>query len=311
MVACVIRTLLVGDCMPAIEALKQHATDRVDLQVTRLPHLSHEASRLQTVGHDIAVINLPRQDADRLNIITLLHEQAPWLPILLIDDGIEPSLMARAIRYGAEDVIHPPLINPEGLLRAMLISIERKRSVENRILNARRDELTGLGNQRLLEERFGRAIARADRHDTLVALVAIELDQSSQFSTSVEQSIDTILPIIGERLTREIRQTDTLARTRHVGFTWLVEELKSINDVDILVGRLPELLTTSLYAAGREVLITASVGVAVSPFHGRDFKTLLDLAEAAMIDVASLNGDGLLMPPLPPAIERIRTTPLF
>jgi GGDEF domain-containing protein len=97
----------------------------------------------------------------------------------------------------------------------------------------------------------------------------------------------------------DIRKTDTLARTRDNGFTWLVEGLAAINDISALIDRLPTRLSMPFSIDDRDVCITASVGVAICPFHGCDFPMVHAMAEAAMLDVATVSGDGLLMLPLP------------
>lgn len=299
-----IRALLFGNDL-SISSLEHSSAQAIEIQVSRSLSLADTVRQVHREAFDVILVNPSLSEEEELDTIRDLHEQMSWLPILLINDSNEPGFIAKAVQHGAQDVIPLSATCEDAFQRLLLTSIERKRSEQHRIRHARTDELTGLGNRLLLEERFGRAMARADRHETLVALVAIELDQPEELSE--RRCIDHLLPLIGKRLAREIRQTDTLARTRNAGLTWLVEDLASISDVDVLVGRLPELLSTSFCPDGREVLVTASVGVAVSPFHGRDFKTLLDLAEAAMLDVANLSGDGLLMPPLPPAIEKARS----
>ena len=108
-----------------------------------------------------------------------------------------------------------------------------------------------------------------------------------------------MLSSVGQRLLGETRQIDTLARTRDHGFTWLVEDLPAIDDISALVNRLPSQLARPFLLDGKEIRLTASAGVAICPFHGRDFQTVHGMAEAAMLDVSTISGDALLMPPLP------------
>jgi predicted signal transduction protein with EAL and GGDEF domain len=91
---------------------------------------------------------------------------------------------------------------------------------------------------------------------------------------------------------------DTLARTRSFGFTWLVEGLSAIDDVEVLVNRMPKQLARPFSIQGERVSVTASVGIALAPYHGRSFREVHSMAEAAMFDVWSISGDALLMPPI-------------
>lgn len=304
----VVQALLVGDALGTAISSCTPPSSLIELDLTMVDASSDASHQLQQTRFDIVLVNLADHEDDLIDAIRKLNEQASSTPILVIGRSDEVTFVTKAIHAGAQDVIPISILSRYMLNRTILASIERKQLEQHRICNAHKDELTGLANRMQLEERFGRAMARADRHATLVALVAIDLDQPEELvKCHGHQTIDHLMPLVGERLTHEIRETDTLARTRNAGFTWLVEDLAVINDVDVLVGRLPDLLTSPFHLDGLRVLITASVGVAVSPFHGRDFKTLLDMAEAAMLDVATLNGDGLLMPPLPSAVEKSRS----
>lgn len=274
-------------------------------QTRSFEEASHKLRRRQ---FDVLVINSGYSATDHIHMIKGLREQADQVPIVVISDSDDPSFAPRAVHHGAQDVILSSTAEPGALQRAILTSIERKRQEQHRMCHSRRDELTGLANYVLLEERFERALARADRHATLVALVAIDLDQPEDLiAFHSRQTIDRLMPLIGKRLAGDIRETDTLARTRATGFTWLVEGLALTNDIAVLVDRVPGLIADSFNIDGRAIHVTASVGVAVCPFHGRNFPTLLKMAEAAMLDVANLNGDGLLMPPLPTIAEKSRS----
>jgi len=303
MTTTITKALLIGDEAASVES--------IGLQIIQARTLE-EASLLLRKRHvDVILVNLKCSDVDQIEAIRNLYEQMESIPIVVLSDSAESEFVLQAIRHGAQDVMPLAGLSLDVLGRAVRTSIERKRLEQHRILHSREDELTGLANRCLLEERFERAMARADRQATLLALVAIELDQPKPLlERHGHDCFDRLMPLIGERLTTEIRETDTLARTRDVGFTWLVEGLSAINDISALVDRLPRVLADPFDLDYREVRVTVSVGVAICPFHGRNFSTLLKMAEAAMLDVSILNGDGLLMPPLPSMIKESRSTSL-
>lgn len=306
-----IKALLIGDNLMMVAPSLNPSAQPVSILWTRSGTLGEASVHLRQRRFDIVLVNLTGTDTDQIDTIQDLHEQIDSTPIVVISSSDDPAFVSLAVRQGAQDVMPSSTLEPSVLERTMMTSIERKRLEQYRIRHARKDTLTGLANRLLLEERFGRAMARADRHATLVALVAIDLDQPKQLiEFHGRHAVDHLMPLIGKRLMSEIRETDTLARTRDAGFTWLVEGLGTINDISILVDRLPKLLANSFNLGYREVRVTASVGVAVYPFHGRDFPTLHKMAEAAMLDVATLNGDGLLMTPLPAIAENSRAVPL-
>lgn len=273
------------------------------LQLFRAEGLDEATVRLR--DGRIAAILWDRPDADA---IAWIGARADNLPILVIDREDTIDVAGRAIDLGAEDVLLADDLAPHSLRRRIDLAIARKASGRKRLQQVRWDELTGLANSALLEERFARALARADRFATLVSLVALELDDVDQMVDDQGWPIaERLLPMVGERLQGEIRQTDTLARTREHGFTWMVEGLAALDDINTLVDRLPKHLAKPFVIDDREIRLTASIGVAICPLHGQDFHTVHGMAEAAMLDVASISGDGLLMPP---PIRSMRSTPL-
>lgn len=306
-----IKALLIGDDLAMIEKLWRSSTEPIDVHMIRAQSLADACFHLRHRQMDVVVAHLTGPDDEQIDTVRDLHKQLDSIPIVVISDSENPAFVFQAVQQGAQDVLPSETTAPDTLQRVLLTSIERKRLEQDRIRHAREDRLTGLANRLLLEERFERAMARADRQATLVALVAIDLDQPTELiELHGRGTVEHLMPLIGERLMSEIRETDTLARTRNAGFTWLVEGLAAINDISTLVDRLPRLLAYPFNLGYREVRLTVSVGIAVFPFHGRDFPALLKMAEAAMLDVATLNGDGLLMPPLPTMAEKDRLAAL-
>ncbi|MDH3663503.1 MAG: diguanylate cyclase [Alphaproteobacteria bacterium] len=266
-----------------------------NLQPFSVPDL--EAAAAQLRNRRVDVILLGRGEAAG---IAELRASAAERPILLVTDDPGIDSARHMIGAGAEDVLLPADLKGKNLGRRIALAIARKAFERQLLCHAREDALTGLANGALLEERFIRALARADRHATLVGLVAIDLDGFDGLIAHHGQKVaDGLLSSVGQRLLGETRQIDTLARTRDHGFTWLVEDLPAIDDISALVNRLPSQLARPFLLDGKEIRLTASAGVAICPFHGRDFQTVHGMAEAAMLDVSTISGDALLMPPLP------------
>ena len=293
-----IKALLVENSRENSRLVADWLGGQTGISVIRASRLLDASTFLRQQLFDVVLLDLP-DPADVASIRCLL-DAAPTLPIVVITASEDPTTACQAVRQGAQDVVFGRVATASCLQRTILASIERKRQEQHKIRYARVDEPTGLANLLLLEERFERAKARADRQATLIGLVAIDLDRVDELLDRCGRAIlDRWLPLVGARLMTEVRRTDTLARTREFGFTWLVEGLSAIDDISVLVNRLPRLLAEPFTVDRQEIRATASVGVAISPFHGRQFGELHAMAEAAMFDVASMSGDGLLMPLLP------------
>lgn len=271
-----------------------HRPDEPKLQAFGVQDLDVAASHLRQ--HQVDAILLSQADGASM---TWLQSISTDLPILVVAEEGDLERARHATSLGAEDVLLPADLTGAGLSYRVGLAIARKSFEREQRRHARNDQVTGLANTTLLEERFGRALARADRFATLVGLVAIDIDGTDRLIDRFgQQGTDRLLAMIGQRLLGETRQMDTLARTRDHGFTWLVEGLPAIDDIKALVNRMPKQLARPFSLQGEKVQVTASVGVALAPFHGRNFRSVHSMAEAAMLDVWSISGDALLMLPV-------------
>lgn len=283
---------------------RAETADRPDLQIIHAPNLEEATRELRTGAIDTVLLNQGEAET-----VASVRAHAADLPILMLARESAIEIAQAAIAQGADDVLLPTDLAGDGLERRVSLAIARKSYETDRLRHAREDAVTGLANGTLLEERFVRAMARADRSSTLVGLVAIDLDGFDDVVARHGRSVaDRLLSLVGMRLLGETRQTDTLARTRDHGFTWMVEGLASIDDISALVNRLPASLNEPFSVDDRTIRLTASGGVAICPLHGRDFATVQGMAEAAMLDVSAISGDGLLMLPVPLVSKPLRPT---
>jgi diguanylate cyclase (GGDEF)-like protein len=131
-------------------------------------------------------------------------------------------------------------------------------------------------------------------------VLAIEPDGYPQ---AVEQMgrafVDALLRAVAGRLQANIRRSDTLARVRECGFVALLEGLGSAAS-DALPGKLRRLMAPAFCIDGQELCLTASVGIALFPAHGRRLDELLELAEGALFDAVLADGDGCRVAAVPP-----------
>jgi diguanylate cyclase (GGDEF)-like protein len=145
------------------------------------------------------------------------------------------------------------------------------------------DQLTGLPNDTLLRDRLTRAIARARRNQTQLAIMSFELDRFADVSDTLGPTIaDRLLIEVGERLGETIRPTDTVARRGGEQFTLLLPDLQEPSQATAFLRRLRDRLREPFHAPLRDLLVTASVGIALYPWDGEDGETLLRSASSAL-----------------------------
>ncbi|HEY2346171.1 MAG TPA: EAL domain-containing protein [Xanthomonadaceae bacterium] len=167
---------------------------------------------------------------------------------------------------------------------------EKKRAEQELRYLANFDTLTGLPNRALLSERLARAIVRARRHDTMVAVLFLDLDRFKEINDSLGHTAgDRILKAVASRLQATTSPTDTVSRLGGDEFTVVVEDIAS-DEAAYQVAR------NILAAFGRplivdersEVTITPSIGISLYPAHGLAPTDLLKHADTAMYQAKAI-----------------------
>jgi len=153
------------------------------------------------------------------------------------------------------------------------------------------DALTDLPNRVLLHDRLQQAIRAAQRDQTAVALLIMDLDRFKEVNdTFGHHTGDQLLEQLGERLGSVLRGSDTIARLGGDEFAVLLPTA-TLEDANHIAARLLELLEEPFNLGGLQLEIDASIGIALSPEHGTDADTLLRRADVAMY-IAKRNGSG-------------------
>ena len=157
------------------------------------------------------------------------------------------------------------------------------------------DSLTGLPNRTFHKELIKRSIEHAKRHKEIFALIYIGLDNFQRINDTLGHSIgDLLLKAVADRLTNSLRKSDYVARSdegetvnlvSRVGgdeFIVLAHDLNHAQDAAIASRRLLREISAAYDLSGREVFMTASIGIALYPDDGTDVDDLLKNAEKAM-----------------------------
>src|SRR5678816_2348160 len=148
---------------------------------------------------------------------------------------------------------------------------------------ATHDSLTGLPNRTLLRDRFGHAIALARRHQTMAALVFLDLDNFKSVNDSLGHPRgDELLRTVGDRLTKVLRDSDTVCRQGGDEFLILLGDVRDSSDVSEIGAKLLAQLSAPFQLDGLEVSTSGSIGIAMYPADGADFDELLKRADIAM-----------------------------
>jgi len=160
---------------------------------------------------------------------------------------------------------------------------ERIRAEADLARMAHYDTLTGLPNRALLQARLKRAMARADRGETLLALMFLDLDQFKEINDSLGHAIgDAVLKETASRLESCVRATDTVARLGGDEFTILLEDVRNVDEIRSVAEKLLLAIAERAQVAGHELHLSTSIGVTVYPLDDLEIDTLLRNADLAM-----------------------------
>ena len=254
---------------------------------------------LNQAGH--AALGLtPGASIDSVN---LMEHFAPWAARLVLEEAI-PSAIRDGVWLGETALLGPDraeipvsqiiIAHRSSSGRLLFLSTiardirDRKRAEERLARLAQFDALTGLPNRDLFRDRLTQAMQRARRHERLLALLFIDLDNFKDVNDTLGHSAgDQLLKEIGRRLERCLRSQDTVGRLGGDEFTVLIEDLASIEQLQVVLDKLLAELAIGVPLGGTEVFVTASIGATLYPLGDADTEALLKQADAAMYQAKS------------------------
>ena len=154
------------------------------------------------------------------------------------------------------------------------------------------DQLTGLPNRLLLQDRFERAAAYADGEGNSVALLFIDLDNFKYINDVFGHIMgDRVLRTVAQRLRDWLHVTDILSRHGGDEFVVVMSGIKDVSTVARAAENIVRLLREPLEIAGQVFHVGGSVGITLYPTDARDFDSLLRQADMAMYQAKAAGRD--------------------
>lgn len=163
----------------------------------------------------------------------------------------------------------------------MILLFLEDQIAQNKYL-ALHDELTGLPNRRLFQDRFRMVLERSTRSGRPAALLLVDLDHFKDVNDRFGHHVgDLLLQAVGQLLTTRLRRSDTVARTGGDEFSIILADTE--RDAAFSVKNiLEELLKQPLKIAGHTISAAASIGFAVYPDNGSGADALCIAADRSM-----------------------------
>jgi diguanylate cyclase (GGDEF)-like protein/PAS domain S-box-containing protein len=162
------------------------------------------------------------------------------------------------------------------------VAIEQAGSRRDLEYRAYHDELTGLPNRALLNDRLTHALKRSERDQSAIAVLFLDLDRFKIVNDSLGHDAgDRLLIQVAQRMTEGLRASDTVARLGGDEFVVVVEDVKDDLEVHAAVQRVAAILEQPFEVDSETLFVSASIGVSVARDEA-DATELLREADDAM-----------------------------
>jgi diguanylate cyclase (GGDEF)-like protein/PAS domain S-box-containing protein len=179
----------------------------------------------------------------------------------------------------------------DGYLVAVVDITERQKAEARIAYMAHHDGLTNLANRELYQERLREALEQSEPDHQRVAVLCVDLDLFKNVNDSFGHPMgDRLLKMVAERLRSEVRGNNLVARLGGDEFAVILASDVSPNEVSDHAARLIKVLSARYDIDGMEVVIGASIGIALSPGDGGTCEELMRNADMALYRAKSDGG---------------------
>jgi diguanylate cyclase (GGDEF)-like protein/PAS domain S-box-containing protein len=162
--------------------------------------------------------------------------------------------------------------------------ITERKNIEAEVVRlAHYDGITNLPNRALFMDRLNQELKKSNRSNKPLALMMLDLDRFKEVNDTLgHQKGDLLIKLVGERLLRCIRETDTLGRLGGDEFMILLTDLHQLTDVEVIAHKILNCVAEPCELDGELAYITASIGITLYPYDSLDMDSLFKQADQAM-----------------------------
>jgi diguanylate cyclase (GGDEF)-like protein/PAS domain S-box-containing protein len=190
-------------------------------------------------------------------------------------------------RRGWVSAVYRPHLDENGSVAGvigLIRDITQRKEAEQQIeYQAYHDALTGLANRRLFQEHLSLALALAQRRNSMVAVLFLDLDHFKLVNDSLGHSVgDELLREIARRLRATVRDGDTVARVGGDEFTIVLQDVSRGDAAAVVAQKVLRTIAEPMDVSGHRLYVTTSIGITLFPEDGDDGETLLKNADTAM-----------------------------
>ena len=256
---------------------------------------------------------------DRADVLAVVVAAAVWFAVnyLILAIGIRlrygsglRQVFTRTFGYellstGALLLLAPLLVSaPTGwVILLVLVPVfavnQMARLSSDQEEQIRLDPLTGLLSRRALRTEVDELVAAEVRRrvggdaTNTFALLVLDLDKFKDVNDALGHAVgDRLLADVARRISAAVRHSDMVGRLGGDEFAVIAPDVPDVAAARSLAAKIARALNAPSYLDGLPLDVSASIGVALCPEHGRDFTTLMRHADVAMYD-AKRRGDAI------------------
>jgi len=316
------QTILVVDDMDSNIALLSRVLASVNVNILTA-YNAKDGLRL-IHSHDIDLllldVNMPKMSGFEMATELKKHDSYKNIPIIFItafNKFQDDAHRLKGYEYGALDYIQKPIDNDtlkakvnvflrlrrqerqllihneelqEEINRREVAEVQLRTQQEKLQFMAHYDEMTGLPNRSLFNDRFQQAAARSERAKNYLALCFLDIDDFKLVNDNFGHDIgDKLLINVAKRLESAIREEDTASRQGGDEFTLLLGDFTSIAQCEFLLARILKTLSQPYIIDDVAHNVSVSIGATIYPLDNVSLDTLIRHSDQAMY-VAKLAG---------------------
>jgi len=284
--------VLIADDDPSILLLLRHILTQDNYTVTEASSGLEAIELCREFTYDLAILDFVMPNVDGITACKEISFQIPNPPPVLIitslDDDVSVNL---AFDAGAVDYVTKPInwsVFKQRVKR--IVSGEQNRQKVRRL--EYHDALTGLPNRSLLLDRLESAILRAQRSEGMIALLMVDIDNLKLINEALgHHNGDKVIQSVASRLSKAIRDTDTLSRSGGDEFYMIVENINHLEYIGVMAEKFSRAIEHKLTIQDQEIHVKASIGISVYPQDGSTIGNLLSHADAALYRTKDKGGN--------------------
>jgi len=182
---------------------------------------------------------------------------------------------------------YTPLVDVQGkVLSVMTLAqdVTANRQAQERLnYLAYHDELTGLPNRSLYNDRLSQAMIEARRQGRYVGVMLLDIDHFKMVNDTLgHEAGDELLRDFGKRLSVCVRESDTVARFGGDEFALVLADMADPRDAIFVAQKMLDSFAPPFFVGGRELFVGPSIGITIYPLDSDDLEGLVKNADSAL-----------------------------